>query len=215
MRKLIFCLILAIAVLPVSAQYKETFDSNSLGWTECAFQNPIGTAVIDRGVMTVKSKGEKKGLSALASAASGTAVKAGVNTFFETHCYAPLNMERPFEIRARVNVKKLGFDRLVGLIFNYRDGGNFYCFSFNDDFVKFTRYVDNVEVGDVMQGIRWQGKRRTDMEWVLTYDGSMLRFSVDGEPMLTIRYMPLSYSGVGFYSFGNQELIVDEIEFVQ
>ena len=49
MRKLIFCLILAIAVLPVSAQYKETFDSNSLGWTECAFQNPIGTAVIDRG----------------------------------------------------------------------------------------------------------------------------------------------------------------------
>lgn len=35
MRKLIFCLILAIAVLPVSAQYKETFDSNSLGWTVC------------------------------------------------------------------------------------------------------------------------------------------------------------------------------------
>lgn len=215
MKKMIFCAVFAIAMLPVSAQYKETFDTNSLGWTECAFNNPLGTAVIDRGVMTVTSKGEKKGLSALASAAAGASVKVGVNTFFETHCYAPLDMEKPFEIRAKVNVKQLASDRLVGLIFNYRDGGNFYCFSFNDDFVKFIRYVDNEEVGSVMQGIRWQGKRRTDMEWVLSYDGSELRFSVDGDPILTIRYMPLSYSGVGFYAFGNQELVVDEVEFIQ
>lgn len=105
--------------------------------------------------------------------------------------------------------------RLAGLIFNYRDGGNFYCFSFNDDFVKFMRYVDHEVVGDVMQGIRWKGQRRTDMEWVLTYDGSTLRFSIDGDPMLTIRYMPLDYAGVGFYAFGNQELVIDEVEFIQ
>jgi len=53
------------------------------------------------------------------------------------------------------------------------------------------------------------------MEWVLPYDGSVLRFSIDGESLLTVRYMLLSYSGVGFFSFGSQEVIVDEIEFIQ
>ena len=189
--------------------YKETFDSNSLEWTECGYKNEIGTAIIDKGVMTIKSKGVKKGLSLL------TGVVVGEYTVFETHCYAPLNVLKPFEIRAKVNVKQLAVDRLVGIVFNYKDNGNYYAFTFNDDFVKFVRYVDGKEVGSVSQGVKWKGKRKTDMEWVLISDGETLTFKVDGISILKIRYMPLSYSGFGFYSFGNQELIVDEVEFKQ
>ena len=147
-RLILFFALLSVSV-SVSAQYKETFDSNSLGWTECAYKNGVGTAIIDKGVLSVKSKGEKKGLSAALSAASGVYVKAGENTFFETHCYAPIDVMKPFEIEAKVNVKQLAEDRLVGLVFNYRDGGNFYAFSFNDDFVRFTRYENNLIVGDI------------------------------------------------------------------
>ena len=142
MKKLILCAVLFSASVSANAQgYKETFDSNSLEWTECAYKNGIGTAIIDKGVMTIKSKGEKKGLSAVLSATTGTAVKAGENTFFETHCYAPIDMMKPFEIQAKVNIKQLA--------------------------------------------------------------------------ILTIRHMPLQYSGFGFYTFGNQELVVDEVEFRQ
>ena len=211
MEKIILSICLFITMLSVTnaQSYKETFDSNSLEWTECGYKNEIGTAIIDKGVMTIKSKGVKKGLSLL------TGVVVGEYTVFETHCYAPLNVLKPFEIRAKVNVKQLAVDRLVGIVFNYKDNGNYYAFTFNDDFVKFVRYVDGKEVGSVSQGVKWKGKRKTDMEWVLISDGETLTFKVDGISILKIRYMPLSYSGFGFYSFGNQELIVDEVEFKQ
>lgn len=210
MKNLILGVIAFLFTLPANAQfYKETFDTNSLEWTECAYKNAVGTAVIDRGVMTITSKGDLKGLSALVGK------KIRENTFFETHCYAPIDVKRPFEIAAKVNIKQLAFDRLVGLVFNYRDNGNFYCFSFNDDFVSFRRFEDGDIVGEVSQGIKWSQKRREDMDWTLSSDGDTLVFKIDGASILTIRYMPLSYAGVGFYTFGNQELVVDEIEFRQ
>ena len=216
MRKILLMATMFVVTFSVNAQsYKETFDSNSLEWTECAYKNGVGTAIIDKGVMTVSSKGEKKGLSALVTATSGVATRVGQNTFFETHCYAPIDVMKPFEIQAKVNIKQLADDRLAGLVFNYKDGGNFYCFSFNDEFVKFIRYENNEVVGGIMQGIQWKGKRKTDMLWTLVNDGQTLSFKIDGATILNIRYMPLSYSGFGFYTFGNQDLIVDEVTFIQ
>ena len=211
MKKFILSICVFITMLSVTnaQSYKETFDSNSLEWTECGYKNEIGTAIIDKGVMTNKYKGVKKGLSIL------TGVIVGEYTVFETHCYAPLNVLKPFEVHAKVNVKQLAADRLVGIVFNYKDNGNYYAFTFNDDFVKFVRYVDGKEVGSISQGVKWKGKRKTDMEWILISDGETLTFKVDGISILTIRYMPLNYSGFGFYTFGNQELIVDEVEFKQ
>lgn len=215
MKKFLISIVLLFVSSSVMAQYIETFDSNSLEWTECAYKNAIGTAMIDGGVMTIKSKGELKGLGAAITAMSGEDTKVRDNTFFETHCYAPIDVEKPFEVVSRVNVKQLAEDRLVGLVFNYRDGGNFYCFSFNDNFVKFIRYENNVVVGGVMQGVKWNGKRKADMEWSLVSDGQELTFKVDGMPVMKIRYMPLTYSGFGYYTFGNQELVVDEVKFIQ
>lgn len=108
MEKIILSICVFITMLSVTnaQSYKETFDSNSLEWTECGYKNEIGTAIIDKGVMTIKSKGVKKGLSLL------TGVVVGEYTVFETHCYAPLNVLKPFEIRAKVNVKQLAVDRL-------------------------------------------------------------------------------------------------------
>lgn len=37
------------------------------------------------------------------------------------------------------------------MVFNYRDGGNFYCFTFNDEVVQFRRYGDNRLIGFVSQ----------------------------------------------------------------
>lgn len=195
--------------------YKETFDSNSLEWTECGYKNGIGTAIIENGVMTIESKGENKAAGAILSALSGTAVKAGENTYFETHCYAPLDIIKPFEVRTLVNIKTLAEDKLVGLLFNYKDNGNFYVFSFNDDFIQFRRYEDGYLVGTIMQGMKFGKKRKQDMEWTLISDGQTLTFKVDGIKVMSVRYMPLSYSGIGFYTFGNQSLTVDEIEFIQ
>lgn len=217
MKKKIFTSLLTVlGVVCVNAQtFKETFDANSLEWTESAYENSNGTAVIDGGMMTVTSKGEKKALGALATALSGVATTIGENTFFETHCYAPLDVEKPFKIRTHVTIQKLGNDKLVGLVFNYRDGGNFYCFTFNDEMVSFNRYVDGRVVGQIQQGVKWQDKKKLDQEWELISDGQMLTFIVDGMQMIKVRYMPLDYAGFGYYTFGKQKLEVDDVEFIQ
>lgn len=207
MKKIIFLGVIALgfSVNANSQPFKETFDANSLEWTECAFESSNGSAIIDKGKMTVVSKGEKSVLGQV----------VGENTFFETHCYAPLNVQKPFKIKSHVNIKKLSPDRMAGLVFNYRDGGNFYCFAFNDEMVTFLRFVDNECVGAIQQGIIWRDKKKVDQEWELTSDGQVLSFVVDGMLILKVKYMPLEYSGFGYYTFGKQELIVDDVEFIQ
>ena len=200
MRKLVFTIGMAFITLSqMNAQsFKETFDANSLEWTECAYESNSGTAIIDGGKMTIISKGENKGLGVALTALSGVATKVGENTFFETHCYAPLDVQKPFKIRTHVNIQKLANDRTTGLVFNYRDGGNFYCFNFNDEMVRFERRVNGLVVGAIQQGVKWKDKKKVDQEWELISDGNVLTFIVDGVQILKVRYMPLEYSGFGF-----------------
>lgn len=205
----------AVAVTVNSQTFKETFDANSLEWTECAYESNSGTAVIDGGYMKITSKGENKGLGVALTLLSGVSTKVGENTFFETHCYAPLDIQKPFKIRTHVNIEKLSSDRLVGLVFNYKDGGNFYCFTFNNDMVCFNRYVDSRVVGRIQQGVKWKDRGKVDQEWELISDGQIITFIVDGMQIMKVRYMPLEYSGFGFYTFGKQKLLVDDVEFVQ
>lgn len=217
MKKRFFIAVSAVVLGSVSyaQSYKETFDSNSLEWTECAYESRNGTAIIDGGKMTITSKGENKGMSVALTALSGVATKVGENTFFETHCYAPLDVQKPFKIRTHVNIEKLSADRIAGLVFNYKDGGTFYCFTFSGEMVNFQRFVDNRLVGRIEQGVKWADRKKVDQEWELISESGILTFIVDGMPILKVRHMPLEYSGVGFYTFGKQELIVDDIEFIQ
>ena len=217
MKKVIlYGLMLTASFAVASAQsFVDTFDANSLGWTECAFESNKGSAVIDKGVLTIKSKGENKAAGFLLTAMSVVATKVGENTFFETHCYAPLDVKKPFEVVANVRIDKLANDRVCGFVFNYKDGGNFYCFNFNDEMVNFTRYVDNRVVGNIMQGVKWPSKKKLNQEWKLVCDGDVLSFFVDGMEILKVRYMPLDFSGIGFYTFGKQTLIVEDMTFTQ
>ncbi len=202
--------LLTMSTVLVQAQsIKETFEANSLEWTECAYDNNNGSAIIDQGFLTIKSKGINKALTALL----GTQV--GNNTFFEAHCYAPLDVMKPFKIRTHVNISKLSPDQMVGLIFNYKDSGTFYCFAFNEEQINFLRYENNIMVGGINQGVKWKDKKKVDQEWTLESEGDLLKFIIDGMEILKVRYMPLTYAGVGFYTIGKQTLKVDDIEFIQ
>ena len=97
-KKFLFAAIFAACALNLSAQsFTETFDSNSLEWTERAFKNEEGTAIIDKGVMTIQSY-TKVDVALLLAA--GQVEKT--LTAFETHCYAPLDIKKPFTISSDV-----------------------------------------------------------------------------------------------------------------
>ncbi len=207
---LIISAVFLLCVHSIKAQvFKEEFEGNSLGWTESAGESNNGTAVIDKGVMTVKSKGINKFATAMLGA------QIGENTMFETHCYAPLNVKKPFEVLANVKIDKLGTDKTCGFIFNYRDFGNFYAFTFNDEMVNFLRFVDNKMVGIISQGVKWPKNKKINQEWKLVSDGATIMFYVDGMEILKVRYMPLDFTGIGFYTYGKQTLIVYDVTFTQ
>lgn len=215
MKKIIALLLFVFILTNANAQdiVKDTFDSNAFEWTECAFESNNGTAIIDKGVLTITSKGLSKGMSLLMKA-DGQDTKQ-FNTFFETHCYAPIDVMKPFKIVSRVTIDNLSNERIVGLVFNYKDGGNFYCFTFNNEAVQFKRFENNELVGCITQSIKWEKKSKLDQEWELISEDQILSFIVEGVPVLKVRYMPLQYSGFGFYTYGKQKLIVDEIDFIQ
>jgi hypothetical protein len=198
MRKTLWSVLLMLccATVTYAQSFTDTFDSNSLGWNECPYESEEGMSVINKGVLKLKSKEEA--------------------AFFETHCYAPLDIQKPFEIIANVKIDELDDDKLCGLVFNYRDNGNFYCFAFNDQIIKFIRFVDNENVGSVRRSVKWTKTKRIEQEWKLVSDGDTLSFFVNGMEILKVKYMPLTYSGVGFYVMGDDQVVlVKDITFTQ
>ena len=208
-KKFLFAAIFAACALNLSAQsFTETFDSNSLEWTERAFKNEEGTAIIDKGVMTIQSY-TKVDVALLLAA--GQVEKT--LTAFETHCYAPLDIKKPFTMSSYVTVKK---GEQVGLMFNFKDFGNYYAFRMTEDYVQFVRYENNRCVGSITQGVRWKKKRnKLAQTWLLKSDGITLEFIVNDEPIMKVRHMPLEYTGFGYYTIGQCELIVDQVTFTQ
>lgn len=173
----------------------DDFSANVYSWNEGVIDGDIGEIAIINGHLEIKSKHDEVAL--------------------KTHCYAPINVEKDFKITAHVSINKLKDDKQVGLIFNYRDDGNFYCFSFNEYAVSFRRFENNVQVGSYHQGIKWKKKKNIEQEWTLVKEADELAFMVDGQEIIRIRYMPLAYCGVGFYTIGKQGLSVSKIEYAQ
>lgn len=211
MKKMYLVVALAIAFAAhVSAQsYTETFDSNSLEWTERAYKNNQGNAIIKNGQLTITSNTKVDVATLLTSGAVNT-----YSTSFETHCYAPISIQKPFVITSNVLVKR---SEEFGIIFNFRDFGNYYAFMMTENYVRFLRYEDNNLVGSITQGVRWkkQFNRKNAQTWVLKSDGMKLEFIVNDEPIMSVRYMPLQYTGFGYYTFGESEIIVDDVTFQQ
>lgn len=186
---------LALAFCVKANVIVDDFSANIYSWNEGEIGDNIGSVQIINGQLNIQSKHD---LIAL-----------------KTHCYAPINVDRDFKITAHVLIDKLKDDKQVGLIFNYRDDGNFYCFSFNEYAVSFLRFENNVEVGSYHQGVKWNKKKKLEQEWTLIKADDELAFLVDGQEIIRIRYMPLAYCGVGFYTIDKQKLTVDSIEYVQ
>ncbi len=192
----ILCLLLvALAIGARANVIVDDFSANVYAWNEGEIDGDIGAIAIINGQLDIKSKHDEMAL--------------------KTHCYAPINVEKDFRVTAHVYIDRLKNDKQVGLLFNYRDDGNFYCFSFNEYAVSFRRYENNVEVGSYHQGIKWKKKKKLEQEWTLVKEADELAFLVDGQEIIRIRYMPLSYCGVGFYTISKQRLIVDRVEYEQ
>ncbi len=114
---IILLLMATLAMMANANVIVDDFSANIYGWNEGEIDGDIGSIAIINGQLDIKSKHEEVAL--------------------KTHCYAPINVEKDFKVTAHVLIDKLKDEKQVGFIFNYRDDGNFYCFSFNEYAVSF------------------------------------------------------------------------------
>jgi len=208
MKKNILLIAAIILASNIYAQYsiKENFESNSMGWSECTFDNKENIKMfIDKGVLTIHSE-------------RNTNIWAGTVTysFAESSCYVPLNMMKPFKIIT--HFRYTNDEALCGIMFNEKDNGTYYALAFDEDNKKvyFQRVVDNNIVGGHTQGFPFPKLRKGEWyELVIIYDGQTIEAILQDIPVFSLRYMPLEYAGFGFFTRGEQEMIVDDIEFIQ
>lgn len=121
MKKFYVFILIAVATMTANAQtFKDTFDSNILGWTE--FTDKDGEALIQDGVMHLE--GKKPATSNIFTSSAGS--------FVLTSCYAPIDVKTNFELKIKAKVKKIGENNKVGIVLDYYDDYNFVMFTIDD-----------------------------------------------------------------------------------
>lgn len=206
-KNILFLVALCAASVCQAQTFIEDFSSNSLGWTECTFDNAgnIKMYVSESGELVVHSE-------------KNTNFFTGERTYSTAFsmAYAPINVLKPFKIVSHFKFK--ADNAPCSFLFNMKDDGNHYAITFLKDDAKvyFQRFGDNKLIGGLSQGFPYPKLRKGEYyEMVLTSDGQTLSLTLQGQPVFSLRYMPLTYSGIGFMTHGEQEMLIDDISFTQ
>lgn len=208
MKQLALLIIVSLAFsLSVNAQVKDTFDSNKLGWTEISGKD--GDALIIEGKMRIE--GKKSGNS-IFGALTGN---QGEPSFIETHCYAPIDVKKDFEIKCDAFVKKISDNNIFGIILNYIDEGNYMAFIISEGQAALIRYVDYKMVGRIRADIKLKSQKKADLKLKVKSSYQRLEFFINDMKALECRYLPLESNGMGFYVLGQQTIEFDNLEIIQ
>lgn len=204
MKKLLVALFV-LGTLTANAQtFKDTFDSNSMGWTEISGKD--GEAVIKEGVMHLEGK-KSGGLSLLGGVKDASLIM--------THCFTSLDVQKNFEIKCKANVKKINDNNMVGIVVDYMDDGNYMLFAIDDKQAYFTQWRDNKLVGYTSNLLKITKKKNAQLDFSIKSTYKKLEFFVNGMLVLELRYRDLISNGVGFYTYGAQVADFDDLELIQ
>lgn len=200
MKRILFIAIFAFAVLSVNAQsFKDTFDSNTLGWTEVSGAD--GDAIIKDGVMHLQGK-HNEGYFSNASV-------------IMTNTYTSFDPQKNFEIKCKAIVKKINEKNPVGIIINYLDNYNYMLFAVDEKNAYFFEYSDNRLVSYRVNAMRLRGKRNEELAFEIKSTYNKIEFIVNNITAIELRYRELISNGIGFAIYGAQTADFDDLEIIQ
>ena len=177
----------AAAAYTANAQtFKDTFDSNSMGWTEMSSSD--GEVVIKDGVMHLQ--GKKNGSNFYVNV-PGTEIK--------TSCYTGFDPQENFEIKCKANIKKINSKNPIGIMLNYQDDYNYIG--------RLVGYRENL--------LKLQGKRNAEVQFSIKSTYNKIQFLVNNMVAIELRYKPIISNGIGFYLYGAQTADFDDLEIIQ
>lgn len=197
-RLFLFIVLVWGAIGNVSAQMKETFDSNSWQWTEQS--SPLGKVYIIDGVLRFETE-------------TPTNIEWDkVAETLSSHAYLPFEPSGGFIITCDAFVNKVSDNRYFGLLLDYMDDMNFMCFTLSQNWALLCK----ISEGKITR--KWKGQmhlpkqKKANINMKITYSGGDLEIRVDDIPAIHAKYAPIETSGFGFFAFGKTKVDFDNVE---
>lgn len=222
MKKFFIVAVCLLSAFAIKAQpIVEDFEANSLEWSEFTFSSGF-YAQIKKGKMSIfsqpirySSPSETGTFALLMDMMDPDPIPTHWNRMAHTHCLAPIDVQKDFTIRTNLVPTMSSTNSCVGILFNYRDEGNYYCIAYNStNGVRFSRLENGRLVGwEEIPMVPKNNKQQ--MEWELVKDGDVLIFRINQTEFLKIRYAPMTFRGFGFFAYGGSSMNVDDVTFVQ
>lgn len=201
MKKIIFVIAVTLcSAMSLSAQLKETFDSNSWQWTEQS--SNLGKVYIIDGVLRFDTN----------TATSIDIQKVAENV--SSHAYLPFDPAGGFTITCEAKVDKVGDDKYFGVIMDYMDDMNFMCFTMSQNWA----YLYKITEGKPTR--KWAGQlhlpkqKKATLDIKIIYNGGDLVIKVDDVEAIHAKYAPIESNGFGFFAFGKTKVDFDNVEII-
>lgn len=204
MKKLLFLLAFVFGMITIAhAQVKETFDSNSWQWTE--YSTDMGRAYIIDGVMRLESKSDNY---------NNTSFKDMVGNV-ATHSFLPMDPVKGFDLKCTATLEKFEGKKMFGIILDYVDDMNCLLFMIKGDCAWLYKMKEGKIIGESKNQFKLQkGKKSTNLDIEVIYQGGELEFRVNDVQALMCKYVPITSNGFGFFAFGKCKVDFDDVEIV-
>ncbi|MDE7419045.1 MAG: hypothetical protein K2N35_02430 [Muribaculaceae bacterium] len=202
MKKLLFLFAFVFGMITIAhAQVKETFDSNSWQWTE--YSADMGRAYIIEGVMRLESKSDNYNNTSLADMVGSVA----------THSFLPMDPAKGFDLKCTATLEKFEGKKMFGIILDYVDDMNCLVFMIKGDCAWLYKMKEGKIVGQQKNQFKLQkGKKSTNLDIQVIYQGGELEFRVNDVQALMCKYVPITSNGFGFFAFGKCKVDFDDVE---
>lgn len=201
-RLTLYLVFIAIISINAHSQLKETFDSNSWGWTENSAS--YGKAYIVDGVMRLESKSDKE-----------TSIDRVVSEV-SSNAYIPIDPLKGFHLKCDALVDKISGKKLFGLILDYFDDYNCVLFVIQDE----TAFLYKIKEGNIV-GFRHVdfkvpgSKKKAKLTIEVKYDIDELEIRVNDIRAMYCKYLPITSNGFGFFAYGKCKVDFDDVEIIR
>lgn len=200
--KKLFLILLAMVSIAISgaAELKDTFDSNSWGWTE-QFTDEGKVYIVD-GVLRFQIDTE------------GVVKPEEVAEKFSSHAYLPIDPQKGFTITCDAVANKISDDKYFGVILDYHDDMNFMAFYMKKNWA----YLYKITEGKRTH--RWKGQlhlpkqKKAKLDIKIEYQSRDLKIRVNDMPAIDARNVIIDYNGFGFFAVGDVKVDFDNVEIV-
>lgn len=206
MRKYLVIVALLAGSMIANAQIVETFDSNKFGWQE--FAQKSGSALVVDGVLRLKGKNPLEDLWSIKE-----------HSEVQSTCYAPIDPKKNFEIKATAIAQKINDKGFFGIIFDYKDDGNYSAFFISkgdkNALVMYQREYEDRVVGRRFTELKLPSKRKAEFDFSIKSTFDDIQFFCNDMKVMEIRHQQPEFTGFGFIVIGQQEVDFDNVEFIQ